>query len=93
MRAATFIPTPTEILTYSDKTMRYAIIDIGKAAACGIPQRGHRTLDDSSIVVNERELLFIGTMSDMQPEEIAAELGGELYSESEILTIINGNQI
>ena len=54
MRAATFIPTPTEILTYSDKTMRYAIIDIGKAAACGIPQRGHRTLGDSSIVVNER---------------------------------------
>ena len=54
MRAATFIPTPTEILTYSDKTMRYAIIDIGKAAACGIPQRGHRTLGDDSIVVNER---------------------------------------
>ena len=72
--------------------MRYAIIDIGKAAACGIPQRGHRTLGDS-IVVNERELLFIGTMTGMQPEEIAAELGGELYSESEILTIINGNQI
>lgn len=73
--------------------MRYAIIDIGKAAACGIPQRGHRTLGDSSIVVNERELLFIGTMTGMQPEEIAAELGGELYSESEILTIINGNKI
>ena len=72
--------------------MRYAVIPKDKATEAGIALAGHFDFGNS-IVVNERELLFIGTMTDMQPEEIAAELGGELYSESEILTIINGNQI
>ncbi|MGN1245285.1 MAG: hypothetical protein ACI4UN_01500 [Muribaculaceae bacterium] len=71
--------------------MRYAFIDIDKAAEAGISTR-FRVSKDGKIVVSERDLMAVNKMSHEGLDELAASLGGELVSEYEMIDELNKNK-
>ena len=69
--------------------MRYVIANRKKAEAAHIRIGGHRA-DEKTVSLNEKELMNNQSLNGYPTlQERAAAIGGEIYSEAEIMSKIN----
>lgn len=69
--------------------MRYVIANRKKAEAAHFRTGGHRA-DELTVILNEKEVMNNQSLADYATlQEKAAAIGGEIYSDTEIMSKIN----
>lgn len=71
--------------------MRYILANVQLAQSAGLKLAGHRK-NGSFVIYNEKEIINAPSLKGSLEERVIL-IGGEIYTRSEILTVINKNKL